>query len=98
MLGRWLATEPEILLFDEPTKGVDIGAKFDIHEKIADLARAGKAIIIVSSDLPELLHITHRMLVMRKGRIVGEFNRPVYDSVKIISLAASSKEGQRDAG
>lgn len=98
MLGRWLATAPEILLFDEPTKGVDIGAKFDIHEKIADLARAGKAIIIVSSDLPELLHITHRMLVMRKGRIVGEFKRSAYDSVRIISLAASSKEGMQDAG
>lgn len=97
MLGRWLATDPEILIFDEPTKGVDIGAKFDIHEKIADLARSGKAIVIVSSDLPELLHITHRMLVMRKGRIVGEFQRPDYDSVQIISLAASSKEGGQDA-
>jgi ABC-type sugar transport system ATPase subunit len=97
MLGRWLATNPEILIFDEPTKGVDIGAKFDIHEKIAALAATGKAIIIVSSDLPELLHITHRMLVMRKGRIVGEFLRPDFDSVKIISLAASSNEGGQDA-
>lgn len=97
MLGRWLATDPEILIFDEPTKGVDIGAKFDIHEQIAALARAGKAILIVSSDLPELLHITHRMLVMRKGRIVGSFDRPDYNSVQIISLAASSKEGDQDA-
>ncbi len=97
MLGRWLASEPEILIFDEPTKGVDIGAKFDIHETIADLARDGKAVIIVSSDLPELLHITHRMAVMRKGRIVGEFQRADYDSVQIISLAASSKEGASDA-
>ncbi len=97
MLGRWLATLPEILIFDEPTKGVDIGAKFDIHEAIADLAKAGKTIVIVSSDLPELLHITHRMAVMRKGRIVGEFAREHYDSVKIISLAASSKEEASDA-
>ncbi|MGB5557069.1 MAG: sugar ABC transporter ATP-binding protein [Paracoccaceae bacterium] len=96
LLGRWLATDPEILIFDEPTKGVDIGAKFDIHAAIADLARAGKAIIIVSSDLPELLHITHRMLVMRKGRIVGEFLRPDYDAVQIISVAASAKEGAVD--
>ncbi|SFR52725.1 ribose transport system ATP-binding protein [Yoonia tamlensis] len=97
MLGRWLATLPDILIFDEPTKGVDIGAKFDIHAAIADLARAGKAIIIVSSDLPELLHITHRMAVMRKGRIVGEFMRDDYDSVKIISLAASAKESTSNA-
>ncbi|GAA6208506.1 sugar ABC transporter ATP-binding protein [Cognatishimia sp. WU-CL00825] len=90
LLGRWLATEPEILLFDEPTKGVDIGAKFDIHAAIAELARMGKTIVIVSSDLPELLHTTHRMLVMRKGRMVGEFKRENYDAVKIISLAASA--------
>ncbi len=92
LLGRWLATDPDILIFDEPTKGVDIGAKFDIHAAIADLARQGKTIVVVSSDLSELLHITHRMLVMRKGRLVGEFLRPDYDSVKIISLAASTGE------
>lgn len=89
LLGRWLATQPDIVIFDEPTKGVDIGAKFDIHAAIAELAKAGKAIVIVSSDLPELLNTTHRMLVMRKGRLVGEFQRADYDSVKIISLAAS---------
>lgn len=92
LLGRWLAMDPDILIFDEPTKGVDIGAKFDIHAAIADLARQGKTIVVVSSDLPELLHITHRMLVMRMGRLVGEFHRPDYDSVKIISLAASAGE------
>ncbi|WP_171102084.1 sugar ABC transporter ATP-binding protein [Ruegeria sp. HKCCD7255] len=90
LLGRWLATSPEILIFDEPTKGVDIGAKFDIHARIAELARAGKTVVVVSSDLPELLHITHRMLVMRRGRIVGAFDRSDYDAVKIISLAAST--------
>ncbi|WP_424986979.1 sugar ABC transporter ATP-binding protein [Microbulbifer sp. S227A] len=94
LLGRALATDPEILILDEPTKGVDIGAKFDIHAAIVDLARRGKAIVIVSSDLPELLHVTHRIAVMRKGRIVGEFRRPDYDSVRIISLAASSAERQ----
>lgn len=93
LLGRWLSTLPDILIFDEPTKGVDIGAKFDIHETIAGLARAGKAVIIVSSDLPELLHTTHRILVMRKGHMVGEFRREDYDSVKIISLAASAGNG-----
>ncbi|WP_299665706.1 sugar ABC transporter ATP-binding protein [uncultured Ruegeria sp.] len=95
LLGRWLATSPDILIFDEPTKGVDIGAKFDIHARIADLARAGKTVVVVSSDLPELLHITHRMLVMRRGRIVGAFERPDFDAVKIISLAASTSNETR---
>lgn len=90
LLGRWLATKPDIIILDEPTKGVDIGAKFDIHNMIADLARSGVAVIIVSSDLPELLETTHRIMVMRTGHIVGEFNKADYDSVKIISLAASS--------
>lgn len=90
LLGRWLATEPEIIILDEPTKGVDIGAKFDIHNMIATLAKNGAAVIIVSSDLPELLEITHRIVVMRTGTIVGEFKKEAFDSVKIISLAASS--------
>lgn len=92
LLSRWLATEPEIIVLDEPTKGVDVGAKFDIHSKIVELAREGGSVVIVSSDLPELLHTAHRILVMRKGRIVGEFARDTFDSVKIISLAASAKE------
>lgn len=97
LLGRWLAMNPDILIFDEPTKGVDIGAKFEIHAAIAELARAGKAVLIVSSDLPELLHVTHRMFVMRKGRLVGSFDRDEYDSRRIISLAASSGEEVRRA-
>jgi ABC-type sugar transport system ATPase subunit len=93
LLGRWLAMDPQILILDEPTKGVDIGAKFDIHQAIVDLAAQGRSVVIVSSDLPELMHTTHRMLVMRKGRIVGEFDRADYDSVKIISMAASEGKG-----
>lgn len=90
LLGRWLATKPDIIILDEPTKGVDIGAKFDIHNMIAELAKQGCAILMVSSDLPELLDTTHRLKVMRTGHIVGEFKKEDYDSVKIISLAASS--------
>lgn len=93
LLGRWLAMDPQILILDEPTKGVDIGAKFDIHQAIVDLAAHGRSVVIVSSDLSELMHTTHRMLVMRKGRIAGEFDRGDYDSVKIISMAASEGKG-----
>jgi len=90
MIGRWLASNPDIVILDEPTKGVDIGAKFDIHNMVADLAKRGVAVLLISSDLPELLALSHRVLVMGNGHLVGEFNRGEYDPVKIISLAASS--------
>lgn len=90
LLGRWLAAQPDICILDEPTKGVDIGAKFDIHTMIADLAKSGMAVIIVSSDLLELLDTAHRIMVMRSGHAVGEFARADFDAVKIISMAASS--------
>ncbi|MDC7231858.1 MAG: sugar ABC transporter ATP-binding protein [Spirochaetales bacterium] len=90
IIGRWLSTLPEIVILDEPTKGVDIGAKSDIHDAVAALARQGVAVILASSDLPELLHLSHRILVMRTGHVVGEFERKDFDSVKMISLAASS--------
>lgn len=92
LLSRWMATEPEVLVLDEPTKGVDIGAKFDIHNRIREIAEHGAAVVVVSSDLPELLQLSHRILVMRKGRLVGEFSREEFDSVRIISLAASVED------
>ena len=94
IIGRWLSTLPDIVILDEPTKGVDIGAKSDIHEAVAALARSGVAVILASSDLPELLQLSHRILVMRTGHIVGEFARKDFDSVKMISLAASSVHEQ----
>ncbi len=94
IIGRWLSTLPEIVILDEPTKGVDIGAKSDIHDAVAALAREGVAVILASSDLPELLHLSHRILVMRTGHVVGEFDRKEFDSVKMISLAASSAHEQ----
>jgi ABC-type sugar transport system ATPase subunit len=94
LLGRWLATKPKICILDEPTKGVDIGAKFEIHKKIVALAKQGVAVIVVSSDLQELLDVSHRIMVMRTGHMVGEFAREDFDAVKIISLAASSVHEQ----
>ncbi|TCV67457.1 sugar ABC transporter ATP-binding protein [Neorhizobium sp. S3-V5DH] len=71
-LARWLLRDSEVLILDEPTRGVDIGAKREIYELIDDLARAGKAILVISSDLPEAIGISDRILVMREGRIVHE--------------------------
>ena len=90
MIGRWLKTTPDIVILDEPTKGVDIGAKFEIHQTIVELAKEGAAVILVSSDLPELLSLSHRIDVMRSGHIVGHFMKEDFDSVAIIGLAASS--------
>jgi ribose transport system ATP-binding protein len=71
LIGRWLAVDAQVYMFDEPTKGVDIGAKHDIYGFIAELLKAGRAVIIVSSDLPELLSISDRIAIMRHGRIIS---------------------------
>ncbi len=71
VLAKWLATEPRLLLLDEPTKGVDVGAKFEIHEIIRREAARGAACLVVSSDLPEVLGLAHRIVVMREGRVEG---------------------------
>ncbi|GIJ35589.1 sugar ABC transporter ATP-binding protein [Micromonospora sediminimaris] len=72
VLARWLALDPLILLFDEPTRGIDVGAKSAIHDLVRRLARAGAAVLMISSELPELLGMSDRMLVMRDGRVAGE--------------------------
>lgn len=72
IIGRWLLTNPEVLLLDEPTRGIDVGAKYEIYQLIIDLANNGKGVIVVSSEIPELLGICDRILVMSNGRIAGE--------------------------
>ena len=71
LLARWLLTEPEILLLDEPTRGIDVGAKFEIYTIIAALAKQGKSIIMISSEMPELLGMSDRIMVMCDGRLTG---------------------------
>lgn len=71
IIGRWLLTEPEVLLLDEPTRGIDVGAKFEIYQLIIDLAKKGKGIIVVSSEMPELIGICDRIMVMSNGHVAG---------------------------
>ena len=73
VIAKWLGTDSEIIIFDEPTNGVDIGAKSEIYEIIRELAASGKSIILVSSELAEVLSVCDRILVMRRGRISGDF-------------------------
>ncbi len=75
VIAKWLATKPRVLILDEPTRGIDIGAKAEVHRLISQLAAEGMAIVMISSELPEVLAMSDRILVMHEGRITGEFNR-----------------------
>ncbi len=75
VVGKWLARKPKLLIMDEPTRGIDVGAKSEIHRLMSELAQQGMAIMMISSELPEILGMSDRILVMREGRIVGEFDR-----------------------
>jgi len=88
LLGRWLLTGPKILILDEPTRGVDVGAKAEIHQHIARLAAQGAAVLMISSEMPEILGMSHRIMVMHEGRVTGILEREQADQVKIMALAA----------
>lgn len=88
ILGRWLLTEPEVLLLDEPTRGIDVGAKYEIYQLIIDLANKGKIVIMVSSEMPELLGVCDRILVMSGGRLAGEVEVSNTTQEEIMALAA----------
>ena len=74
VLARWLALRPKVLIVDEPTRGIDVGAKVEVHNLLFEMANAGIAIIAISSELPEILAISDRIVVMREGRVTGEVN------------------------
>ncbi len=90
ILGRWLLTEPEVLMLDEPTRGIDVGAKFEIYKLIVELAKKGKAVIMVSGELPELLGVCNRICVMSGGRLVGEVDAKNTSQEEIMRLAAEN--------
>ena len=87
LIGRWLATDPKILILDEPTRGVDVGAKMEIYEIIDQLAKEGVAIVVISSELPEVIGICDRIVVMSEGRVTGTIDRQDATQEKIMSLA-----------
>jgi L-arabinose transport system ATP-binding protein len=87
VLGRWLARRPKVLILDEPTRGVDVGAKAEIYRLIAELAAEGIALLVISSEMPELLGLADRILVMAGGRVVSELPREHASEERILSLA-----------
>ena len=88
IIGRWLLTKPEVLLLDEPTRGIDVGAKYEIYQLILNLAEEGKGVIMVSSEMPELLGVCDRILVMSGGRVAGEVDAKNTSQEEILTLAA----------
>jgi ABC-type sugar transport system ATPase subunit len=92
VLAKWLATEPRLLLLDEPTKGVDVGAKHEIHEIVRRQAARGAACLVVSSDLPEILALADRILVMREGRLAGELPAGERSEEAVMRLATSESK------
>ena len=76
VLAKWLESGARVLIFDEPTHGIDVGAKEEVYQLMRDLAGTGKVVIFISSEFPELVGICNRVIVMREGRIVGEFEGP----------------------
>ncbi|MCX8507232.1 MAG: sugar ABC transporter ATP-binding protein [Alphaproteobacteria bacterium] len=87
VMSKWLLRNCDILIFDEPTRGIDIGAKSEIYQLLRDLAAEGKSIIVISSELPEILRLSHRIIVMCEGRITGELSAEEASQEKIMALA-----------
>jgi ABC-type sugar transport system ATPase subunit len=94
VLAKWLLAGPRVLIVDEPTRGVDIGAKAEIHALLYDLARAGTAVVVISSDLPEILAVSDRVLVMREGRMAGELARGQATESAVMALASLGAGGR----
>ncbi|MCI4666447.1 MAG: sugar ABC transporter ATP-binding protein [Neomegalonema sp.] len=97
VLSKWLFADPEILILDEPTRGIDVGAKYEIYTIIRDLAAAGRAVVVISSEMPELLGVTDRIYVMNEGRFVGELPTAEATQEKIMSLIVKTKEEPQHA-
>ncbi|WP_420593944.1 sugar ABC transporter ATP-binding protein [Deinococcus sp.] len=98
VLAKWLSTNPGVLIVDEPTRGVDVGAKAEVHRTLAELAASGLAVLMISSDLPEVLGMADRILVMREGALVGELSRAQASEEAVMYLATGQRAGSGQSG
>ncbi|MCO5073581.1 MAG: sugar ABC transporter ATP-binding protein [Rhizobiaceae bacterium] len=90
VIAKWLATRPKVIILDEPTKGIDVGSKAAVHDFIGELAGEGLAVVLISSELPEVMGLADRILVLKEGRIVDEFRRGQWSAEKIVSAATGA--------
>ena len=93
LLAKWMFTDPDILILDEPTRGIDVGAKYEIYCIINDLVKAGKSVVMISSELPEVLGMSDRIYIMNEGRFVGELNAEEASQERIMSNILQSGRG-----
>jgi ABC-type sugar transport system ATPase subunit len=96
VLAKWLASEPEILILEEPTRGVDVGAKSEIYQLITELAERGLSIILISSEMPEVIGMSDRILVMYRGEIVGEYERGSVDQQMLLRSASNAGDERKE--
>ena len=94
ILGKWLAADSEILILDEPTRGIDVNARSEFYALMNDFVEAGGAIIMISSEMPEVIGIANRVIVMREGRISGELTGEDINEQSIISLASITSDAE----
>lgn len=87
VLGKWLATNPKVLIIDEPTRGIDVGAKAEVYRTLAELVKEGMAVLMISSELPEVLGMADRVLVMHEGRISADIARADVNEERVMSAA-----------
>ena len=92
VLAKWLLTDPDVVIFDEPTRGIDVGAKREIYLLIGELVRQGKAVVLISSEILEIMGLADRILVMAAGRLTGEVQRRDFSQERIMELAARFNE------
>jgi putative multiple sugar transport system ATP-binding protein len=93
LLAKWMFAEPDIMLLDEPTRGIDVGAKYEIYCIINDLAKAGKSVVMISSELPEVLGMSDRIYIMNEGKMVGEMKAEDATQENIMALILQSGRG-----
>ena len=91
VLSKWLMTKPRIIILDEPTRGIDVGAKAEVHRLMGALAVQGIAILMISSELPEILAMSDRVLVMREGRLVAELDRHAMTAERVMAAATGQE-------
>jgi len=90
IIARWLASEPTLVIFDEPTRGIDVGAKSEIYALVNELVESGKAVLMISSEMEEVMGMSDRIIVLREGRISGMLNRAEFNQEAIMAFASRS--------
>jgi ribose transport system ATP-binding protein len=98
IIAKWLAAAPDIIIFDEPTRGIDVGAKYEIYKLINRLVESGKTLLLISSEMEELMGMSDRILVLAEGRVAGEFAKEEFSQERIMAAASGLKAGEKAGG